>query len=244
MKRAVLNIAHRGASGDYPENTLCAFAAAIDHGAQMCELDVQRTADGALAVIHDERIDRTTDGSGYVSNIAAAQLASYDAGSWRGAQFAGERVPALEQVFRAVGDRGALNIELKAAGIEAAVCGVVRAFKAKSSAIISSFDWAALENVRRIAPEMRVGLLANRAPAKLLKMAIAIDAVAVHPRFDLISPSFCDEAHAAGLLVYTWTVDEPAAMQWLIKAGVDGIMTNYPARLRDLVEEDGAVRAR
>lgn len=79
---------------------------------------------------------------------------------------------------------------------------------------------------------------------KLLNAATEMGAAAVHPRFDLVSPSFCDEAHARGLRVYPWTVDEPAVMRWLIRAGVDGIMTNYPARLRDVIEEDGAVRTR
>jgi glycerophosphoryl diester phosphodiesterase len=244
MKRHVLNIAHRGASADFPENTVAAFSAAVASGAEMCELDVQRTADGVLVIIHDETIDRTTDGSGRILGMTAAQLASCDAGSWRGPRFAGERIPTLQQVFELITSHCALNIELKADGIEEQVCATIRAFKAESSIIISSFDWKALANVRRIASEIQVGLLASRAPAKLLKAAVEMKAFAVHPRCDLISVEFCVEAHRHGLQIYTWTVDEPAIMRRLISAGVDGIMTNYPARLRVVLKEDGALRSR
>ncbi len=241
MARQVCNIAHRGASGDFPENTLCAFAAAIEAGAQMCELDIQSTADGTMVVIHDNTVNRTTDGAGKVLYMSAEQVAALDAGSWREPRFAGERIPTLQQVFELISSHCALNIELKADGIEDAVCTMVRAFKAESSTIISSFAWKALENVRKMAPEIQVGVLASRAPAKLLEAAIEMKAFAVHPRFDLVSAEFCNEAHRHGLQVYTWTADEPEVMCRLISAGVDGIMTNYPARLRAVLQEDGAL---
>ena len=237
---AVRNIAHRGASGEHPENTLAAFRAAIGEGADCCELDVQCSADGVLVVVHDDRIDRTTDGAGSVARLTLAQLKALDAGRWRDARFAGERIPSLEEVCKAVAGKCALNVELKAAGIEAQVCDLVRG--AAPSSILSSFDWAALARVRQMAPELGVGLLASRGRARLLDSAVELRALAVHPRYDLVDASFCADAHRRGLLVYVWTVDEVATMARLIAAGVDGIMTNYPARLRALLQ-DGAVQS-
>ncbi len=236
----VRNIAHRGASGDYPENTLAAFRAAIAVGADCCELDVQRSGDGALVVIHDERVERTTNGRGAIADLTLAQLKALDAGTWRDARFGGERIPRLEEVCAAVAGRCALNVELKAAGIEQEVCDLVR--RAAPSSIISSFDWGALALVREVAPALAVGLLASRGRARLLDAAVELRALAVHPRYDLVDASFCAEAHRRGLLVYVWTVDEVATMARLIAAGVDGIMTNYPARLRALLQ-DGAVQS-
>src|SRR5271163_557627 len=126
MRRGVLNIAHRGASGDFPENTLRSFDAAIAAGAAMCELDVQVTADGVLVVIHDDTLDRTTDGDGKVAAVRLAALQRLDAGRWRGPQFAGEHVPALREVFNLVNGKCALNVELKAGGIAADVCELIR----------------------------------------------------------------------------------------------------------------------
>jgi glycerophosphoryl diester phosphodiesterase len=118
----VLNIAHRGASGRFPENTLKAFGAAIDAGAQMCELDVQLTSDGALVVIHDETVECTTDGRGAVRSMTLEELKRLDAGVRSGREFKGERIPTLEEVMAISDGRCELNIELKGAGIERKVC--------------------------------------------------------------------------------------------------------------------------
>src|SRR5437899_11534085 len=112
----VLNIAHRGASAHFPENTLAAFAAAIRAGADMCELDVQKTADDALVVIHDETIDRTTDGRGRVDRLTLEAIKRFDAGVWRDARFMNERIPTLREVIDLTAGRCELNIELKAKG--------------------------------------------------------------------------------------------------------------------------------
>ncbi len=141
----MLIIAHRGASGEFPENTLPAFAAAIEAGAQMCELDVQLTRDGAAVVIHDETVDRTTNGTGAVAAMSLAEIRRLDAGVKFGARFAGTRIPTLEEVLTLVRGRCALNVELKSAGVEREVCRLLRAHEALSSTtIVSSFDWDAL----------------------------------------------------------------------------------------------------
>ena len=232
----MLNIAHRGASARFPENTLAAFRAAIEAGADMCELDVQITRDGALAVIHDDKVDRTTDGNGAVAAYSLAELKRLDAGVRFGSQFKGEPVPTLEEVFDLMAGRCGLNIELKAPGVELGVSELIRRRGAIGSSLVSSFDWEALARLRHMAPEIRVGPLASRWPARLLGAATEMKADAIHPRFDIVTEDLCVAAHCRGINVYTWTVDEPAVMRKLIADGVDGIMTNYPERLAQVMD--------
>ncbi len=197
----------------------------------MCELDVQATRDGAVVVIHDDTIDRTTDGHGAVAEMTLAEVGRLDAGSKCGARFRGERIPTLEQVFKAAKSRLGLNIEIKEGAVEPIVCELIRKFDARAFSMVSSFGWRALEHVRAIDPEIRIGLLAEEKPSALLRSAEKMGAYAVNPRFDLASREFCDEAHRRGLAVLVWTVDAPELMHYMIEAGVDGIMTNHPARL-------------
>jgi glycerophosphoryl diester phosphodiesterase len=236
VERYVLNIAHRGASGRLPENTLVAFRGAIDAGAEMCELDVQSTSDGAVVVIHDETVERTTDGAGAVKAMTLAELKQLDAGRWFSVEFAGERIPALDEVFAIAGNRCALNIEIKAAGLERRVCDLIGAHRAMASAIVSSFDWDAIAIVRHLEPRVRIGLLASRWPARLVGAAFELRAEAIHPRADIVTEDLCIAAHQRNLSVYAWVADEVDEMRRLIACGVDGIMTNYPERLRALME--------
>ena len=237
MRRACLNIAHRGASGRYPENTLTAFSAAIEAGADMCELDVQLTRDGAIVVMHDEMLDRTTNGHGALRALTIAEVKALNIVNERGRTLTDERVPTLDEVFALTRGRCALNIELKADGVEAGVCRAVRENGELERSMVSSFDWRALERVRETEPGIRIGLLAQRAPQRMIAAATALKAFAVNPRFDLARPELCTEAHRRGLQVYVWTVDDEEAMRSLIAYGVDGIMTNYPERLRAVIQE-------
>jgi len=232
----VLNIAHRGASGRFPENTLKAFAAAMDAGAQMCELDVHLTIDGTVVVIHDETVERTTDGRGAVRSMTLEELKRLDAGIRFGGEFAGERIPTLEEVMTLAEGRCGLNIEIKSAGVERKVCELIVGRRALATAMISSFDWDALAVVRHFQPRVRVGLLASQWPARLVGAAFELKAESINPRSDIVTEDLCIAAHERNLSVYTWTVDEPAEMRRLIAFGVDGIMTNYPERLRELTD--------
>lgn len=231
----MLNIAHRGASGSFPENTITAFRAAIEAGADMCELDVRLTRDGAVVVIHDDTVDRTTDGTGAIAAMTLAEIKRLDAGVKFDKRYTRETVPTLDEVFELVNGRCALNIELKSDGLEAKVSELVRSRDAFRWTLVSSFDWAALARIRHIAPELRVGLLASRWPARLVGAATEMKADAINPSFDIITEDLCIAAHSRELNVYAWTVDEPAAMRRLIAAGVDGIMTNRPERLREVI---------
>lgn len=234
-------IAHRGASGEFPENTLMAFAAAIDAGAQMCELDVQLTTDGVAVVIHDETVDRTTDGRGKVASMSLAEIRHLDAGRKFGAAFAGARIPTLEEVLTLVRGRCALNVELKGPGIEREVCRLLRAHGAMADTIVSSFQWDSLAAAREIEPELGLSVLADKGAGAMFEAAARLRAVSVNPRYDMVSPAMVTQAHGAGLKVLVWTIDKAARMRRMIAMGVDGIMTNYPARLAALLKAGAAL---
>lgn len=240
----VLNIAHRGASGHYPENTLAAFAAAIELGVDMCELDVHITRDGTAVVIHDATIDRTTDARGIVAAMRLAELQRTDAGIRFGRQFAGQRIPTLDEVIRLAAGRCGLNIELKGAGTENATCQLIAAHDAIVTTLVSSFDWKMLERMREIAPQVRLALLAERHPQRLLENASAMGAYAINPRVNMVDADLCYAAHARGLKLHTWTCDDPRQMRRLIADGVDGIMTNFPDRLKSVLMENDGVKRR
>jgi glycerophosphoryl diester phosphodiesterase len=232
----VLKIAHRGASGTFPENTVCAFRAAIDAGAEMCELDVQLSRDGAIVVIHDETVERTTDGKGEVAELTLEELKRLDAGAkFKGGAVKGERIPTLDEVFSVTSGKCGLNIELKAGGLEHQVAQIMQARNALADSIVSSFDWEYLKNIQQLHFNIRVGLLAEEKPVDLMMNAVAMRAHSINPRWDMVTSDLCKAAHERGLKVYTWTVDADARMRALIACGVDGIMTNYPERLRKVV---------
>jgi glycerophosphoryl diester phosphodiesterase len=230
-----LTIAHRGFSGEFPENTLAAFVAAAEAGADWCELDVHLSCDREIFVIHDETVDRTTDGHGAVSGLMATALKSLDAGRWFREEYAGERIPTLDEVFEAVGRRCEINIELKGKGTGEAVAELIRRRQAHKRVMVSSFDFDQLEAVARLDPTIRIGVLGERDPSSILEAAGQLDAWSVNPRYDLATGDFCRMAHRRSLQVFAWTVDEPGLMRIMIRNGVDGIMTNYPDRVRRLV---------
>lgn len=232
----MLTIAHRGASGDYPENTLRAFVEAVEAGADMCEFDVRMSRGGEVVVIHDATVDRTTGGRGTVAAMDLAALKRLDAGARFGSSFRGERIPTLDEVAAVLGERCAMDVELKARGLERTVCEIIRRRGAADTAVVSSFDWDQLKTVGEAEPGTKLALLGDKDPAAMVEAASAMRAYAIAPRFNLVSPGLCAEAHRRGLKVLTWTVDRRRAMRRFIAAGVDGIMTNYPERLRRMVE--------
>jgi glycerophosphoryl diester phosphodiesterase len=229
----VLNIAHRGASGTFPENTLSAFRAAIAAGAAMCELDVQLTRDGAVIVIHDDTVDRTTDGTGQVAELTLEEIKRLDASAkFKGGAIGGERIPTLDEVFEVTAGKCGLNIELKAGGLEHQVAQIMNARNAFGGSIVSSFDWEWLKKTQQIDRRIRIGLLTDDKPVDLMMNAVAMRAYAINPHCDIVTADLCTAAHQRGFKVFTWTVDSEPRMRALIECGVDGIMTNYPERLR------------
>jgi glycerophosphoryl diester phosphodiesterase len=236
MSESVLSIAHRGASGITPENTRVAFVKALDLGADMIEFDVQLTRDDVAIVFHDETLERTTNGSGRVSETDFSTISRLDAGSWFGASFADHEVPTLEEVLGLLAGRAMLNIELKPdARVEQLVRRVVTAvarFEQFEAAIFSSFQAGALRSLRRLVPDARVGVLCQRGElASALALADELGAVALHPAAAMVDTDLVREAHARKLVVYPWTVNEPGEIALLRALGVDGIFTDHPDRV-------------
>ena len=230
MPRVV--IAHRGASGTSPENTLAAFRRAVGLGAHMIELDVQLTRDHEVVVMHDWTLDRTTDGTGLVGAVTFAHLRSLDAGAWFDQRFRGERVPSLAEVLAGVALP--VNVELKPVGDDGLVeraLAVVDAADAGARVVFSSFDMSSLVRLRRRAPGARIAVLWEDAPIdEAVRLAEGVGARTLHVRKDAITEAVVVAARVAGLGVLGWTVNDPRDYDRLDAADVDGVFTDFPER--------------
>jgi glycerophosphoryl diester phosphodiesterase len=228
----LLVIAHRGASGTCPENTLAAFRRAATIGAPMVELDVQLTRDHEVVVMHDWTLDRTTDGSGAVRDRTLAEIRRLDAGAWFGPSFRGERVPTLAEVLAEV--PVAVNVELKPVGddgLEDRALAVVEAAGALGRVVFSSFEAAALRRLRSRSETAALAVLWEReAIAEALALAGRVGARALHLRKDAVTPEVLASTSRAGLPVRAWTVNDPSETARLRAAGVAGIFTDFPER--------------
>jgi glycerophosphoryl diester phosphodiesterase len=224
-----LNIGHRGARTMAPENTIKAFSLAMDQGADGVELDVWLSQDGHLVVIHDGDVSRTTNGAGEVNALSLATLLALDAGQ-------GERIPTLDEVFKALPDQAVVNIEIKDyranVGVEKAVMEVVDRHAAQHRIVISAFDPDTLRRMRVYRPDVALGYLTMGGNATPL----SIDYQAEHPHFSTTTPEFVRQAHEQNHRVNVWTVNEVEMMNALRAAGVDSIITDYPDRLAALLK--------
>jgi glycerophosphoryl diester phosphodiesterase len=231
----VLVIAHRGASGHAPENTLAAFRKAVSLGAPFIETDLQLSRDARFVAIHDATVDRTTGGSGAVHNFTLAELRQLDAGSWFGSEFTGERIPTLEEIFAFSKKHDVVfYLELKPSGSwggEHALISSLRESGEIPRTVVISFDTAILESVRRLEPTLMTGVLYDGQIDRPVERAVDIGARQLAVRGDLVTPLLLAEARKKDLQVVCWTVNQPAHMRLLIDAGVDGIMSDYPDRL-------------
>ena len=231
----MLVIAHRGASGHAPENTLAAFRKAVSLGAAFIETDLQLSRDARFVAIHDATVDRTTGGTGAVHDLTLAELRQLDAGSWFGSEFAGERIPTLEEIFAFSKKHDVVfYLELKPSGSwggEHALISALRDSGEIPRAIVISFDTAILESMRKLEPTLMTGVLYEGQIDKPVDRAVEIGARQVAVRGDLVTPALLAEARKKDLQVVCWTVNHPAHMRLLMDAGVDGIMSDYPDRL-------------
>ena len=232
MNRMPLILGHRGVPVIAPENTLVGFHKAVEMGSDGIELDVHLSRDGQIVVIHDERLERTTDGSGLVGEKSFAELRELNAA----AKFADgaevHSIPTLDQVFDAVGDACRLiNNEIKSGvvlypGIEEKLVELVRRRRAAGRVIFSSFNHYSLVELKRLAPEMAIGLLYMGALVEPWHYAVRLGAEALHPIHFTVFPEFVAGAHAAGVQVNAWTCNSPADIRRMLASGVDAIMTN------------------
>jgi glycerophosphoryl diester phosphodiesterase len=231
-------VAHRGASGYAPENTIAAFDKGLEMKADYIEIDVQRSKDGELVVIHDTTVDRTTDGSGHVGDLTLEELRSLDAGSFKGEQFAGEKIPAFDEVLDRYHGKIGILIELKAPqlypGIEEAVAEELKARNLdkpeNGKIIIQSFSFESMQKMNALLPNIPIGVLTSSGlhttDAALQEFAKYADFF--NPSYGLVSKELVDKVHSLGMQIQSWTVRSPEAAQFLIDMKVDGIITDYP----------------
>ena len=225
----VLRIGHRGAAGHEPENTLRSFERAIGLGVDMVELDVQVCGTGELVVIHDETVDRTTDGSGLVKETPFEELRSLDAGN-------GERIPTLDEALALLEGKAGVNVELKSLrSTRPAFASVVKALGrpgwGAEDVLFSSFHLGELTELRKISAEARVGVLVSGDPTMVLEFAALVDAYSINPNHRRINQEFIEEAHGVGLKVFVWTVNEPGDIERMKGLEVDGIISDYPDQI-------------
>ena len=234
--------AHRGASKAAPENTMPAFEAAIESGADYIELDVQLTKDGELVVFHDDNIKRTTDGVGVLTEKTYAELQRYSAGSWFSddGTYDDVRIPKLSEVLDLVGHDIMLNIEIKSHGnVEATaekVVELVEEYDLTTSCYVTSFSYQALKKVKELQPKIKTALIANIAPSTVYSQMKFIDAVSMNYLF--VNSSVVNYAHYSGKKVFVWTVDRSGEMKKMMALGVDNIITNRPEKCLEVVDSD------
>jgi len=247
MKEFIV-LGHRGAKGHAPENTMPSFYKAIELGANMFELDIHMSRDGVLVVMHDKTVDRTTNGTGKVSDLTWDEIQRLDAGSWFGPEFAGTKVPRLEEVFEELADKILIDVEIKAGeegpypGIVDRLVDLVKGAGITERVLITSFHPQYLKEARAKLPGAQLGLIFDKERPDAIGEAVAEGWQVLHPHLRWVTKEWVEEAHAAGLLVRGWNPNEVEPMRRLIEAGVDGVGTDFPERLRALAVEMGVLR--
>jgi len=245
---APLVIAHRGSAAHAPENTLAAFVLAADQNADAIELDAKATRDGHVVVMHDPTVDRTTDGHGQVSDLTLAEIRKLDAGSNFDPRFKGERVPLLEEVFDAVGQRVLINVELtnytsRGDGLELKAIDLIARHQIEERVILSSFNPFGLRKVKLNQPGLACGLLYSADQPFYLRYgrpAFLIPHLeAHHPHYTQVTSAFVGRLHARGQKVNTWTVNDAVAIRAAAVAGVDGLIGDDPILIRQVMGRSG-----
>ena len=242
-------IAHRGASGHSPENTLAAYERAVQLGAGFIETDLHLTRDAQFVAIHDPTLERTTNGRGSVRDFTLAELRRLDAGKWFDRDFMGQRIPTLDEILDFARKNDVifyLEVKYDAAwGMHHSLMAALQNAQNAARTIVISFDQTTLAALRRVDASIMMGLLGDESGADYVKDALELGARQLCPQSSLATPELVERAHGADLQVATWTVDDVEEMRRMIAAGVDGIMTNFPGRLRALIEDthDGPTTA-
>ncbi len=244
-------VAHRGLSAEAPENTMVAFRRALDAGCDLIEFDCHVTADGTIAVIHDDTLDRTTNGTGNVSEHTWEEIRALDAGRKFGVEFTGERVPSLDELIAwAKGTPLTLSLEIKQPtpatgrppypGIAERVVDLLTAHGMERRALIHSFDHATVRHVRELLPEAATAVSYGGGTfVDPLVLGRAADASGIHPWWAWVSPEVCRVAHDAGMHVHAWGAGEPPdpeRIETLVRAGVDSLDAADPRTLSAILD--------
>jgi glycerophosphoryl diester phosphodiesterase len=228
----VIVTGHRGAAGLEPENTIRSFKRALTLGVDQVELDVHFTRDRALVVIHDDTVDRTTNGRGPVHALTLDEVRTLDAGK-------GEQVPTLQEVIDLVKGRAVLQIELKGLGVEEAVVTTVEANRIVDEVVVTSFRHYMVRKVKALNPRVSTGVLFRCLPLDAPRLARDAGADGLHPHVNYIDARLVEDGHRYGLKVRAWNTDDPEQMRWLLTLGVDAIGSNRPDILLNVVKKYG-----
>jgi glycerophosphoryl diester phosphodiesterase len=236
----VVIIAHRGASQVAPENTLAALKKAVELGAEYAEVDVFQTKDGEIVLMHDEKLERTTNVKGKIWDFTREELKQLDAGSWFGREFKGEPIPTLHEAIQLVRGRMKLNIEIKIKReepeIAQKVLDLIRAEEFEKDCVITSFDRKTVEKIKQIAPHIETGFIFDEDyPAGVFEGSW--DALCCDYR--LVNKEFISKARENRKKIYAWTVNSRRVMRRLIDLKIDGIITNRPGLLKKVLKEQG-----
>lgn len=236
-RNKIMNIAHRGASGYAPENTLAAFDKAVEMQADYIEIDVQLSKDDLPVVIHDDTLDRTTNGTGNISAHTFQELRSLDAGSWFDKDYAGEKIPSLNEVLEMYGEKINILIELKSPelypGVEEKVAEALAKYKLDTSnnIVIQSFNHPSVIKSAELLPEITHGVLAGEDYKNVTDQQLqefAAYAEYFNPNLKIVSSELVDNVHQAGMKISPYTIKTKAEAERIYKFGVDGLITDYP----------------
>jgi glycerophosphoryl diester phosphodiesterase len=226
-------IAHRGASSYAPENTVAAFDLALEMGARHLELDVHFTSDGHIVVIHDDTVDRTTNGHGPVTSHTLAELRALDAGAWFDRRFAGERIPTFADVLERYKGRAHLHTEIKghAEHLAEGTVDLIRKHGMVDQVTITSFQRARLVETRACAPELPTGWLVGEITDAIIADARAMGLTQLCPRANTVTPALVRRLRGEGFVVRAWGVATEELMRQVVSAGADGMTVNFPDTL-------------
>ncbi|WP_299322196.1 glycerophosphodiester phosphodiesterase family protein [uncultured Maribacter sp.] len=230
MKEEPLVIGHRGAMGHETENTLPSIQKAMDMGVDMIEIDVFKIKSGEIVVFHDDKLDRLTNAPGNIEDYYFVDLKKVIVEG-------GHEIPMLQDVLKLIDNKVALNIELKGAGTADKVNHIMNYYIEQrnwsaENFIISSFNWDELKEMRKHNPNVAIAVLTEENPVDAIPVAKELNAVAINPYFKNLDLEKANEIRDAGFKIYTWTVNEPADIDAMKRIGVDGIITNFPERVK------------
>ena len=239
----MINFAHRGASRYYPENTILSIKEGIKAGAEGVEIDVHKTKDNKLVIIHDEDIERTFKGKGLVKDFTLAEIKEFKCRNKNYEDDLECKIPTLEEVLEVIKASGVmLNIELKTdeihyENIEKDVIDLVKQYELKDKVILSSFNHESIRIAIEIDNEIETGLLYENQIEDVVNYAKVFGAKAIHPDIRLVTEELIKEAMENDIKVNIYTVNNPIHMRVLIKAGVNGLFTDYPDLLNEVMDE-------
>lgn len=236
----MINYAHRGASEYYPENTLRAFYAALDMGADGIETDIQRSKDGVLVLHHDDSLARVAHMPGAVQDYTYAELLKMDFGAFKGERFAGERIVTLDTFLTHFAHRGlTLALEVKQSGIEKECLSAVNRFGCKDDVIFTSFLWQSVETMRKLDCEVKLGYLTEQISEETLQKLALYRIQQICPQVELVDKADMERAQKDGFSVRFWGIKNEKMMNDALELGGDGMTCNFPDKLSEAMQKRG-----